>query len=291
MASPRSEETRLPAAALQRLQELATARLGLEHRPGKELLLSVRTARHMRELGVSDPSEYLRLLEEDKSGEKMQGLLDLLTTNHTAFWREASHFEWLQTQIAEQWRGPVGRQTIWCAASSSGEEPYTLAMAAREALGPSASEKVRILATDVSTRMLETAQAGLYSRDRIEPLPESWRKQYFEAGRNRWEGYYRVKAEIRQMVHFRWLNLVDPFPRIGPFPYIFCRNVMIYFSQETRMQIVQKLLQRLTPGGYLLVGHAEGLSGLEANADYVRPAVYRQRTATTAAAQGGTRWG
>jgi chemotaxis protein methyltransferase CheR len=119
MASPRSEETRLPAAALQRLQELATARLGLEHRPGKELLLSVRTARHMRELGVNDPGEYLRLLEEDKSGEKIQGLLDLLTTNHTAFWREASHFEWLQTQIAEQWRGPVGRQTIWCAASST----------------------------------------------------------------------------------------------------------------------------------------------------------------------------
>ncbi len=290
MASPRSPETRLPAAALQRLQELATARLGLEHRPGKELLLSVRTARHMRELGVNDPADYLRLLEEDKTGEKMQGLLDLLTTNHTAFWREASHFEWLQTQIAELWRGPVGRQTIWCAASSSGEEPYTLAMVAREALGPGASEKVRILATDVSTRMLETAQAGLYTRERIQPLPESWRQQYFEAGRNRWEGYYRVKAEIRQMVHFRWLNLVDPFPQIGPFPYIFCRNVMIYFSQETRMQIVQKLLQRLTPGGYLLVGHAEGLSGLEANTDYVRPAVYRQRPATTAATQGGTRW-
>ena len=290
MGSPRSVEPRLPASALHRLQELATARLGLESRPGKELLLSVRTARHMRELGVQDPAEYLRLLEEDKTGDKIQGLLDLLTTNHTAFWREASHFEWLQTQIGEQWRSVPGRQTIWCAASSSGEEPYTLAMVAREALGGAAGERVRILATDVSKRMLETARAGLYSRERIEPLPPAWRQQYFEAGRNRWEGYYRVKEEIRQMVHFRWLNLVDPFPAIGPFPYIFCRNVMIYFSQETRMQIVQKLLQRLTPGGYLLVGHAEGLSGLEANADYIRPAVYRQRQATSAATQGGTKW-
>lgn len=290
MASPHSKETELPAATLQRLQELATARLGLEQRPGKELLLSVRTSRHMRELGVTDPAEYLRVLEADRTGEKMQGLLDLLTTNHTAFWREASHFEWLRTQIAEQWRGPVGRQTIWCAAASSGEEAYTLAMVAREALGPGAAEKVRILATDVSTRMLATAQAGLYSRDQIRPLPESWRERYFEAGRNRWEGHCRVRDEIRQMVHFRWLNLVDPFPQIGPFPYIFCRNVMIYFSQETKMQIVRTLLRRLNPGGYLLVGHAEGLSGLEAEADYVQPAVYRQKTATAAVTQGGAKW-
>jgi chemotaxis protein methyltransferase CheR len=288
MASPLKQESRLPAAALQRLQELATERLGLEHRPGKELLLHVRTARHMRELGVTDAGEYMRLLEEDRTGEKMQGLLDLLTTNHTSFWREPSHFEWLQEQLTSHWKA-AGRQTIWCAASSSGEEPYTLAMVAREAMGPAAAERIRILATDVSTRMLETAQAGVYSRERVAPLPESWKQQYFEAGRNRWQGHYRVSADIRRMVHFRWLNLVDPFPQMGPFPFIFCRNVMIYFSQETRMQIVQKLLQRLTPDGYLLVGHAEGLSGSESDTDYVCPAIYRRRSAVTAM-QGGPKW-
>ncbi|HEU0123597.1 MAG TPA: protein-glutamate O-methyltransferase CheR [Bryobacteraceae bacterium] len=289
MASPHREASSLPPSAIVRLQELATARLGLENRPGKELLFSVRTARHMRELGIQDPAEYMRVIENDSSGETLQGLLDLLTTNHTAFWREPDHFEWLQDQL-RQWKAGA-KQTIWCAASSSGEEPYTLAMVAREAMGPAAPERVQILATDVSTRMLDTARAGIFDQDRIQTLPEAWQRHYFEPGKGAWQGRSRVKSEIRQMVHFRWLNLVEPFPQMGPFPVIFCRNVMIYFSQETRMQIVQKLVQRLTPGGYLLVGHAEGLSGLEADTDYVRPAVYRRRPGMRAAAtQGGERW-
>ncbi len=276
MVSPRNTENELPAPALARIQELAANRLGIETRPGKEWLLNVRTGRHMRELGVTDPEEYMRLLETDPSGDRMQELVDLLTTNHTAFWREPGHFEWLREQLAASWKAG-GKQTIWCAASSSGEEPYTLAMVAREALGPAAAERVKILATDVSTRMLKTARTGVYSLERIQPLPEAWKQQYFEGERNGVKGQCRVKAEIKQMVHFRWLNLVDPFPEIGPFPYIFCRNVMIYFSQETKMRIVRKMLQRMTPDGYLLVGYAEGLSGLEADTDYVRPAVYRRK--------------
>jgi chemotaxis protein methyltransferase CheR len=282
-------ETGLSPAALLRVQELAATRLGMEHRPGKELLLNVRTGRHMRELGVTDPNEYMNLLETDPTGERMRELMDLLTTNHTAFWREPGHFEWLREQLASVWKS-TGLGTIWCAASSSGEEPYTLAMVAREALGPAAPEKIRILATDISTRMLDTARAAVYTRERIQPLPEAWRKQYFECGKNGADGSCRVKAEIRQMVHFRRLNLVEPFPAMGPFPFIFCRNVMIYFSQETRMQIVQRMLQRLTPDGYLLVGYAEGLSGLEADTDYVRPAVYRRKQKIgLAVKQGGDR--
>lgn len=278
----------LPEATLQKVQELATGRLGLESRPGKEMLLSLRTARHMRELGVSDADEYMHLLESDNSGMRLQGLMDLLTTNHTAFWREAGHFEWFREQLATD-RNPEEKLTIWCAASSSGEEPYTLAMVAREALGPAAKERIRILATDVSTRMLAKARAAVYTEQRIRPLPEAWRRLYFEAGKNKWHGHLRVSREIREMVHFRWLNLVDPLPSIGPFPYIFCRNVMIYFSQETRMQIVQKLLDRLTPNGYLLVGYAEGLSGLEADTEFVRPAIYRRKSAMENG-RGGAKW-
>ncbi len=286
----------LPAAALARLQQLATERLGMENRPGRELLLNARTSRHMRELGVSDPAEYLRLIEDDPTGERMQGLLDLLTTNHTAFWREPGHFEWLLEELRARARAD-GMQTIWCAASSSGEEPYTLAMVAREALGPEAPERVRILATDVSMRMLEAGRRAVYLAERVEALPAEWHARYFSPGRDRWEGYLRVRREIRQMVHFRWLNLVDPFPGIGPFPYIFCRNVMIYFSQETRMQIVRKLLGRLVPDGYLVVGHAEGLSGLETDVEYVRPAIYRRHrqdgdpAGASGKPQGGGTWG
>ena len=289
MALPPDSDSVLPAQALLRIQQLATERLGLEHRPGKELLLNVRTSRHMRELGVSNAKDYLRLLEEDGSGERIQELMDLLTTNHTAFWREPGHFEWLGEQLAGM-RSAPGLRTIWCAAASSGEEPYTLAMVAREALGPAAPERIRILATDVSTRMLEAARAGIYSQQRIATLPETWRANYFEAGGSHRQTQFRVKPEIRQMVHFRWLNLVDPFPPFGPFPFIFCRNVMIYFSQETRMQIVHKLLRHLDPDGYLLVGYAEGLSGLEADMDYVRPAVYRRKKSAAAAGRGADRW-
>ncbi|MFN0102762.1 MAG: CheR family methyltransferase [Bryobacteraceae bacterium] len=288
MGSPRRTETTLSAAALLRLQELASERLGMEKRPGRELLLNVRTGRHMRELGVADPAEYMGLLESDRTGARMRELMDLLTTNHTAFWREPGHFEWLRERLTGGWLG-AGRQTIWCAASSSGEEPYTLAMVAREALGPAAARSIRILATDVSTRMLEAARTGIYSRERIRPLPEAWQRQYFEPGNNRMRDHFRVKAEIRGMVHIRQLNLVEPIPRIGPFPVIFCRNVMIYFSKETRMRIVRDLLRRLTPDGFLLVGYAEGLSGLEAETDYVSPAVYRRKPNAAAASQGGNK--
>lgn len=290
MGSPRKPEMTLPPAALLRVRELAAGRLGMEYRPGKELLLNVRAGRHMRELGVTDPGEYMRLLETDATGERMRELMDRLTTNHTAFWREPGHFEWLRERLPVCGRS-AGRETIWCAACSSGEEPYTLAMVAREAFGPAAAEKIRILATDVSSRILVTARAGVYSRERIQSLPEAWHQLYFDSNGSGAERQCRVKPEIRQLVHFRWLNLVEPFPAMGPFPFIFCRNVMIYFSQETRMRIVRKLVQRLTPGGHLFVGYAEGLSGLEADTDYVGPAVYRRKQDTgLAARQGGGEW-
>lgn len=273
---------------MRHLQELAINRLGLEARLNKESLFRVRTARHMRELGVSDPAAYLRLLEADQTGQKMQGLLDLMTTNHTAFWREPAHFEWLREQLAPAGKTGAGQQTMWCAACSSGEEAYTLAMVARDAMGPAAPERMRILATDVSMRMLKIAQTGVYARERIEPLPAAWREAYFEGVPNSSRGNFRVKPEIRRMVHFRWLNLAEPIPPIGPFPFIFCRNVMIYFSLETRVQIAHRLLHRLTPGGYLLVGHAEGLRGLEETAEYIRPAIYRRKTA--GAKEGGAPW-
>lgn len=275
----------LPASVIYKLQALAERKLGLEARPGKEVLLSVRASRHMRELGATSAEDYLRLLEEDPSGKRMQGLLDVLTTNHTAFWREASHFEWLRRQLLAL---PAGapQVTLWCAAASSGEEPYTLAMIALESLGPGAAQRLRVLATDVSTRMLRAAGQGIYSRERIQPLPESWKERFFEPDYATGEGNFRVSREVRSMVHFRWLNLMDPLPRIGPFPIIFCRNVMIYFSQDKRLEIVGKLMNLLVPGGYLLVGHAEGLSGLESEMDYVEPAIYRRRAAGPAAAAG-----
>lgn len=284
MGSPVREARRLTRSAVTRVQELAAERLGLEHRPGKETLVRARAARHMRELGVTDAGEYMRLLEQDAGGTLVEGLLDRLTTNHTAFWREPAHFEWLRERLTEQPR-EAGMVTIWCAAASTGEEPYTLAMLGREVWGPAAGERLRVLATDVSRQALETARRGLYSADRLEPLPPGWRERYFEPAAED-AACWQVRGTVRAMVHFRRLNLVERFPEIGPFPFIFCRNVMIYFSPETKTRIAGNLIGRLTGGGYLAVGHAEGLTGLEALLDYVQPAVYRRRSE----AQGGGRW-
>ena len=269
-----SEAHALPMGVVQRLQSLASERLGLESREGKELLISNRAGRHMRELGISSPEEYLRVVEEDPEGGPARELLDLLTTNHTAFWREPSHFSWFAAYLAAL--PPKRSITVWCAAASTGEEPYTLAMLAHEVFGAAAPSRVRVLATDVSTRVLETAQQAIYTIERVSALPGGFAGRYFEPGRDRWRNHLRVGPSLREMVHFRLLNLNEPFPRMGPFPVVFCRNVMIYFSPELRERIVGRLFDTIEPSGYLLVGHAEGLVGTEATASLVQTAVYQK---------------
>lgn len=270
MAS-RPDTAGLPLEAVRRLQQIANQQLGLEIRSGKELVIAVRAARHMREIGVARVDDYLRIIEKDESGDRLRELLDLLTTNHTAFWRESGHFEWFARFLSVQ-KDSAAPQTVWCAAASSGEEPYTLAMIGQEVFGRAASSRLRILATDISSRVLRTAQSAVYGADRVAPLPNGWVSKYFEPARGR--GGFSVRREVREMVHFRRLNLVRPFPSFGPFPVVFCRNVMIYFSKETRTQIVEKLLGVIRPGGFLVVGHAEGLAGLEAEVSFVGPAIY-----------------
>lgn len=264
---------------LERLRHQARERLGMEVRPGKEALFRARTGRHMQELGIGDADAYLRLLESDPDGAPMAELMDLLTTNHTTFFRDPETFRWLRERLAAT---PAGaeRQTIWCAGSSTGEEPYTVAMTAWEAMGPEAAARIRILATDVSATVLAAAREAVYPREATGLVPEPWRHRYFEAGGPGWEGYCRVRTEVRAMVHLRRLNLVDPLPAIGPFPYIFCRNVMIYFSAETRRRVAAALLERLTPEGYLVTGSAERLENRAAK--FVRTAVYQRSTGSGA---------
>jgi len=270
-----SEALTLPTSVIQRLQSLAGERLGLESREGKELLISNRAGRHMRKLGISSPEEYLRVVEADPEGDAARELLDLLTTNHTAFWREPSHFRWFAEYLAAL---PAQRAiTVWCAAASTGEEPYTLAMLAHEVFGAAAPRRVRVLATDVSTRVLETAEQAIYTSERVSALPDGFSRRYFEPGRGRWRNHLRVGPSVREMVHFRRLNLTGSFPRMGPYPVVFCRNVMIYFSPELRARMVGKLFDTIEPSGYLLVGHAEGLVGIESVASPVQTAVYRKR--------------
>jgi chemotaxis protein methyltransferase CheR len=287
---PAASCTTLSTAFVGRLQQLANRHLGIEIRPGKELLVSLRAAKHMRELGIDDPELYFEKLEQSKSGDMLAGLLDLLTTNHTAFLREPAHFDFFRQSLVERWRTQSGVQRLWCAAASTGEEPYTIAMTIDDALGSQRASRIRILATDVSRRVLAAASRAVYTAQQVDSLPEAWRAKYFLRGAGPSAGLWKIRPELRERVSLRRLNLVHPLPPIGPFPVIFCRNVMIYFASETRRGVVERLASRLEPGGCLIVGHAESLSSadmaqatgrpgvapLEEQMIYLQPGVYRK---------------
>jgi chemotaxis protein methyltransferase CheR len=214
----------------------------------------------------------------DRTGEALVGLIDALTTNYTSFLREPAHFDYLRREALPRW---LSRREvrIWCAACATGEEPYTIAFTLADALGAAATPEVRIVASDISTRALETASRGVYASDRFAAAPAGWRKRYLLTGRGAADGYYRVRPEVRERIEFRRINLIEEYSHARPFAAVFCRNVMIYFNRETRQQVLRRLLDWLEPEGCLFVGHSETLAGHDLPLDYVQPALYRKRPA------------
>jgi chemotaxis protein methyltransferase CheR len=259
---------------------LARDEFGLELGQGKEQLVASRLGKVMRRLGCTKFRDYYQHVRGDRTGEALVELIDALTTNHTSFFREPAHFDFLVQRVFAELRRPSPMR-IWCAASSTGEEPYTIALIAREHMGSAGRggqpPLPRILATDISTRVLETARKGMYQADRFPDGPAPWLKKHLLRGEGRWQGWYRMRPEILKMVEFRRLNLIEPLPNVGRFTVIFCRNVMIYFSRETQELVVNRLAVCLEPGGYLFVGHSESLTGIEHPLESVQPAVYRMR--------------
>jgi chemotaxis protein methyltransferase CheR len=162
---------------------------------------------------------------------------------------------------------------VWSAACATGEEPYSIAMAALEQLGQAAAARVKILATDISSRALEAAREGIYPKDRCEGVPPALQSRYLLRG---CQGRFRVRRNVRALVEFRRLNLIEPFSCAGSFEVIFCRNVMIYFDRSTREVLAKRLARALAPGGWLFTGHAESLAGIRQPLEYIRPAVYRR---------------
>lgn len=266
---------RLTAADFSRVCKLAHQRFGLDLRVGKEELVAARLGKKVRELRLSSYREYLKHVEEDSTGESLIGLIDALATNHTSFLRELAHFDFLRQSLLPALRQRP-RLEFWSAACSTGEEPYTLAMTLVDELGAAAYNQVKILATDISTKALGTAERGIYTHQRLESLPAEWRRRHFVKATGMWQGQFQVKPDLRRMIEFRRLNLIEPLPTLGPFPVIFCRNVMIYFDRPTQELVVGRLAERLEPGGHLFVGHSESLTGISHPLAYVRPAVYRK---------------
>jgi len=257
------------------IRQLVREKIGLDLRAGKEELVSARLTKKIQQWGFRTFQQYFDQALADRTGEALTEMLDALTTNHTMFLRESEHFDFLRRTVAAEFRDRNPLE-IWSAACSTGEEPFSIAICLLEELGFQAASRIHILASDISSRVLETAQRAAYPAERFENFPKTWLHKYFLRGDREWKGWYRVKTEVRSRVEFRQLNLMNPIGNLPHFAVIFCRNVMIYFDKPTQQDLLQRLVDCLEPGGYLLTGHSEGLLGERQSLEYVQPAVYRK---------------
>jgi len=261
------------------LRRLVYERSRINLGPDKRVLVASRLAKRLRDLRLGGYREYCALLRSPAGEAELTFLIDRISTNHTHFFRELKHFEFLERKFLPAWRASPGAREealrVWSAASSTGEEPYTIAIHLSEHLAAAEAGAWRIEATDISTRVLETARQGIYETDRLTGVGVEQLRRYFQKGMGERDGQFRVKAELRSRVNFHHLNLLKPpYPFAQPFHLIFCRNVMIYFDRPTQEALVAHLTDCLMPGGYLLVGHSESLGNIRHSLKLVQPAVY-----------------
>ncbi len=225
----------------------------------KKNMVYNRLLKRLRECHVDNFSDYLRMLEREPSNIEWQAFVNALTTNLTAFFREPHHFVTLTDFVRSRRNSNIN---IWCAASSTGEEPYSIAMTLSDVLGPNAIN-AKIVASDIDTEVLEKAKQGVYRIEELKSLSALQRQRYFMKGVGEFEGYARVKPALRQMIEFCHLNLSDHDWQLqNSFDAIFCRNVMIYFDKEMQIKMLERFVPLLKPDGLLFIGHSENLSQL-----------------------------
>ncbi|MEX2445539.1 MAG: protein-glutamate O-methyltransferase CheR [Alkalispirochaeta sp.] len=260
-----------------RISDLLRSRVGISLSDKKRGLLTARLGSMMRTLGYSSYGELAAKLESDPDGPLFVELVNRLSTNHTYFDRETLHFAFVAQELIPQWEQEIAhrrrqRVRIWSAACSSGEEPYNIAMTIADE-SEAVRAATRILGTDIAVSALEKAETGVYGEKELAKLAESLRARYFEEI----DGGGRVKKNIRDMVVFRRLNLVrDTYPFRNTFDLIFCRNVLIYFDEDFRWNVVNAMMKYLAVGGFLVVGHSETLDRNTFGLEYRRPGVYQR---------------
>jgi chemotaxis protein methyltransferase CheR len=245
---------------------------GISMSPAKKPLVSGRLAKRVKHHGFGSYGDYFRELTKESSRAELQVAVDLLTTNETYFFREPKHFDFLRNHILPQ--HPAGKPyRVWSAASSSGQEAYSIAMTLAEGLGDKPWE---ITASDLSTRVLETGRSGHYPMEHAEDIPQQLLSRYCLKGVGAQNGTFLIERSLRSRVNFMQVNLNTALPKLGEFDLIFLRNVMIYFDIETKRQVVRRIMSLLKPGGYLLIGHSESLNGVVDDLQSVMPSIYRK---------------
>lgn len=247
----------------------------------KKELVTARLTKRLRITRIESFAKYLKFIQSKEGTEEFTHFIDAISTNHTFFFRESGHYEYLNNRIFPDFLSDKlkwGKQLrLWSAAASSGEEPYSLAMTMAEALDSAHGKDWAIDCTDISTSILETARQGIYREDRVKKIDKQLLPKYFQRGSGSKKGLFRVKTSLKNKMRFLQLNLLQPqYPFDEPYHIIFNRNVMIYFDKETQEELIAKMAKLLVPGGYLFIGHAESLSGIKHPLKMVQPSIYRK---------------
>ncbi len=245
----------------------------------KRVLIEGRMSNTLMAHGFKTFSAYMDFLFADKSGNEMTKMLNKLTTNYTYFMRENEHFDFLVQKVLPFFERTRTSKTLylWSAGCSSGQEPYSMAMAISEYFGPRKGQwNTTILASDLSVNVLEKASKGIYTREEIKDIPSAWRTKYLVDLK---DGNYQVSEQIRKEVIFRRINLMDPFQFKNKFDLVFCRNVMIYFDAPTKERLVNKYYDWTADTGFLFIGHSESINREASRYTYIQPAIYQKRGA------------
>jgi len=267
-------DVRLSDAELSRIVRLVYERSGITLHAGKRALVLARLQKRLRAGGFSSFRDYLAHVERDASGGEITALLDAIATNHTSFFREPQHFEFLRSTVVPLLA--TGNIRIWSAACSSGEEPVTIAITLLDALDARHHARIRILASDLSTRALTVASCAVYAMERVAGIPLDMLRRHFERGLGAQTGQARVAAHVRRQIEYRRINFLEASDLGERFEVIFCRNVMIYFDRDVQQRVVSLLERHLVPGGYLFISHSESLNGTTHGLRWVAPAVYQR---------------
>ena len=260
-----------------RLREIVHVRTGIALSEAKRELVYGRLARRLRKLNLNSFAEYCRLVE-DPDSEELQELTNAITTNLTSFFREDYHFKQLADEAlpyVESKRARTRRIRLWSAGCSTGEEPYSLAIVLREALAHLSDWDIKLLATDIDSKVVATAAEGAYAAERFKGVSNERLRNWFRQIAAR-PGFSAACAELKELITFKQLNLLDPWPMQGPFDIIFCRNVVIYFDKDTQRRLFDRMADLQEPGGWLFIGHSENLLNVTRRYKLVGRTVYRR---------------
>jgi chemotaxis protein methyltransferase CheR len=271
------QEFELTDADFKRLREIVHLRTGIALSDAKRELVYGRLARRLRKLKLTSFAQYCQLVESAESAE-LQELTNAITTNLTSFFRENYHFEQLSAEAlpqVERERSSTQRIRLWSAGCSTGEEPYSLAIVMREALAHLPSWDIKLLATDIDSKVVATAAEGVYTADRFKGVPSERVRNWFRPVAGRPE-FSSASSALRELITFKQLNLLEPWPMKGPFDIIFCRNVVIYFDKDTQRKLFDRMADLQEPGSWLFIGHSENLHNVTRRYKLVGRTVYRR---------------